>query len=128
VHRVLARLHAIWLAPLPEAVAMTNELLRDAAALPQLVHHEPIGWHVHAAAEDSGFATRLAVDTAMAIVDAIRAGAFEPPSGLRGQTTARTSSSTCPRTDLRGSTATPPAARRRITAAYRGPKSPTRVS
>ena len=77
VHRVLTRLHAIWLAPLHEAVAKTNKLLRDAAALPQLVHHEPIGWHVHAAAEDSGFATRLAVDTAMAIVDAIRAGAFE---------------------------------------------------
>lgn len=73
VRRVRIRLREYWDADLDQAVTITNDLLRDGDARPQLVHHEPLGWHVHATPPDAPFATRVAVDTAMAMVDVIRA-------------------------------------------------------
>lgn len=73
VRRVRARLREYWDADLDRAVAITNDLLRDGDARPRLVTHEPLGWHVHATADDAPLATRLAVDTAMAMIDVIRA-------------------------------------------------------
>ena len=73
VLRVRDRLRQYWYADLEEAVEITNALLRDGDARPQLVIHEPLGWHVHATPDDAPLATRLAVDTAMAMIDVIRA-------------------------------------------------------
>jgi len=73
VRRVRSRLREYWDADLDQAVLITNDLLRDGDARPQLVNHEPLGWHVHATPSDAPLATRLAVDTAMAMVDVIRA-------------------------------------------------------
>ncbi|MDQ6935630.1 MAG: CGNR zinc finger domain-containing protein [Actinomycetota bacterium] len=56
-----------------EAVAIVNEMLRDAEALPQLVRHDSHDWHVHAVAPLAPLATRIVVETAMAMVDVIRA-------------------------------------------------------
>lgn len=72
VRRVRSRLREYWDADLDRAVEITNELLRDGDARPRLVTHPPLGWHVHATADDAPLATRLAVDTAMAMIDVIR--------------------------------------------------------
>ena len=77
VRRVRARLREYWDADLEEAVTITNNLLRDGDARPRLVHHDPLGWHLHSTHDDAPVAVRMAVDTAMAMVDVIRAGELE---------------------------------------------------
>jgi predicted RNA-binding Zn ribbon-like protein len=54
------------------AAELVNGMLADAGALPQLVRHDPFDWHLHAVASDAALATRVAVETAMAMVDVIR--------------------------------------------------------
>ena len=54
------------------AVELVNAMLAEAAALPQLVRHEPFDWHLHAVSSDAPLATRIAVETAMAMVDVVR--------------------------------------------------------
>lgn len=54
------------------AAAMVNRMLAEARALPQLVRHEPFDWHLHAMSPDASLAARVAVETAMAMVDVIR--------------------------------------------------------
>ena len=54
------------------AVELVNGMLADAQALPQLVRHDGWDWHVHAVPADRSFATRVAVETAMAMIDVIR--------------------------------------------------------
>jgi len=77
VRRVRSRLRAYWDADVDEAVTITNELLRDGHASPRLVNHEPLGWHLHSTPDDAPLAVRMAVDTAMALIDVIRAGELE---------------------------------------------------
>ena len=48
-------------------------MLREAGALPQLVRHGDMDWHLHAVEDDRPFATRIVVETAMAMIDVIRA-------------------------------------------------------
>lgn len=55
------------------AVPLVNELLAEAGAVPRLVRHGQLDWHVHAVADDSPFPTRIMVETAMAMIDLIRA-------------------------------------------------------
>ena len=55
------------------AVPLVNRVLAEARAVPQLVRHEPFDWHVHAVASEAPLATRVAVETAMAVVDVVRA-------------------------------------------------------
>lgn len=73
VRRVRARLHEYWRSDVETAVAITNDLLRDGDARPRLVNHEPIGWHIHATEDDAPVPVRMAVDTALAMIDVIRA-------------------------------------------------------
>lgn len=54
------------------AVPLVNAMLADARAVPQLVRHDPFDWHVHAVSPDAPLATRVTVETAMAMVDVIR--------------------------------------------------------
>ena len=54
------------------AAELVNGMLADAGALPQLVRHDPFDWHLHAVASDAALATRVTVETAMAMVDVIR--------------------------------------------------------
>ena len=54
------------------AVEIVNTMLTDAGALPQLVRHDPFDWHVHAVAPDAPLASRVTVETAMAMIDVIR--------------------------------------------------------
>lgn len=55
------------------AVGLVNVMLAEAGALPQLVRHEPFDWHLHAVPTDAPLVTRICVETAMAMVDVIRA-------------------------------------------------------
>lgn len=73
VQRVRSRLREYWDGDLEHAVEITNALLHDGQARPRLVNHEPLGWHVHATEDDAPLAYRIAVDTAMAMIDVIRA-------------------------------------------------------
>lgn len=77
VRRVRTRLRDYWDADVEEAVRITNDLLVDGDARPRLVDHEPLGWHIHATEDDAPVAVRMAVDTAMAMVDVIRAGELD---------------------------------------------------
>ena len=54
------------------AAERVNAMLLDAQALPQLVRHDPFDWHLHAVSAAASLATRITVETAMAMVDVIR--------------------------------------------------------
>ena len=73
VRELRPRLRQLWTADTEEAVALVNELLAEAGALPQLVRHGEWSWHLHATPPEAPLATRMAVEAAMALVDVIRA-------------------------------------------------------
>lgn len=77
VLRVRDRLARLWVVDVQEAVAIVNTLLRDGRALPQLVTHEPLGWHIHGTPDDAPFAIRLAVEAAFGMVDVIRTDSLD---------------------------------------------------
>lgn len=54
-------------------VDLVNTMLAEARALPQLVRHDRWDWHLHAVSPDAPLATRITVETAMAMIDVIRA-------------------------------------------------------
>jgi predicted RNA-binding Zn ribbon-like protein len=56
-----------------EAAELVNALLADAHALPQLRRHDGLDWHIHAVPADAPLERRVAVETAMAMIDVIRA-------------------------------------------------------
>ncbi|MDQ1465240.1 MAG: hypothetical protein QOC73_2181, partial [Actinomycetota bacterium] len=62
----------LWQLSEEQLVNVVNELLREAAALPQLVRHDAWDYHLHATPPDAPLATRMAVEAAMAFVDVIR--------------------------------------------------------
>lgn len=55
------------------AVEIANRILAERNAVPQLVRHGRWDYHLHATSPDAPFADRIAVETAMAMVDVIRA-------------------------------------------------------
>jgi predicted RNA-binding Zn ribbon-like protein len=65
-------LHELLTADRDRAAGLVNTMLAEARALPRLVRHEPFDWHLHAVAQDATLATRITVETAMAMVDVIR--------------------------------------------------------
>jgi predicted RNA-binding Zn ribbon-like protein len=74
VRALRPRFAQLWEVPEDDAVALVNQMLRDANALPQLVKHDGWDYHVHATSPDAPLADRMAVDAAMAMADVIRAG------------------------------------------------------
>ena len=55
------------------AAELVNAMLADADALPQLVRHDDLDWHIHAVPGDAPLDRRVVVESAMAMVDVIRA-------------------------------------------------------
>ena len=55
------------------AVEMVNDMLAEARAVPRLVRHDEYDWHVHGIDYKRPLATRIVVETAMAMIDVIRA-------------------------------------------------------
>ncbi len=64
---------ALLIAQRDDAVALVNETLQTARALPRLVRHDGLDWHIHAVSADAPLPTRVLVETAMAMIDVIRA-------------------------------------------------------
>lgn len=58
------------------AVALVNDLLATEKAIPRLVRHDDLDWHIHATDDDKPLAGRIVVETAMAMIDLIRADDF----------------------------------------------------
>jgi predicted RNA-binding Zn ribbon-like protein len=74
VRAVRAPLRKLLTADRDTAVGLVNRMLAEARALPQLVRHDDWDWHLHVVDPDRPLATRITVETAMAVVDLIRAG------------------------------------------------------
>jgi predicted RNA-binding Zn ribbon-like protein len=55
------------------AAELVNAMLADAGALPQLVRHDGLDWHIHAVPRGAPLDRRIVVESAMAMVDVIRA-------------------------------------------------------
>lgn len=66
------RLRALLTATRDEAAELVNEILAENAALPRLVRHDDLDWHIHAVADEATLAARISVETAMAMLDIIR--------------------------------------------------------
>ena len=73
VRRLRPRLRTLLSAGRDDAVELVNEMLAAERAVPRLVRHDPYDWHLHAVDDDAPMATRIIVETAMAMIDVIRA-------------------------------------------------------
>lgn len=67
-----APLRELLTADRDSAARLVNDMLASAGAVPRLVRHPPLDWHIHAAPADAPLATRILVETAMAMIDVIR--------------------------------------------------------
>jgi len=67
------RLRALLTSDRDAAVELVNHALAETRAVPQLVRHGSHDWHIHAVSADAPLETRILVETAMAMVDVIRA-------------------------------------------------------
>ncbi len=54
-------------------VTLVNAVLAERRAVPQLVRHDGFDYHLHAVDPDTPLADRIAVETAMALIDLVRA-------------------------------------------------------
>lgn len=66
-------LRALLTAERDAAVALVNTMLAEERAVPRLERHDDFDWHVHAVAPDDPWAKRIRVETAMSMIDVIRA-------------------------------------------------------
>lgn len=66
------QIHDLWELRRDDAVSPVNRLLSDAAAMPFLVRHDGLDWHVHAVALSAPLAERIRVEVAMGLLDVIR--------------------------------------------------------
>jgi predicted RNA-binding Zn ribbon-like protein len=73
VRAIRPRLRELLTADRDDAAAQVNRMLSETRAVPQLKRHDAIDWHIHAVPLDAPFATRILVETAMAMIDVIRA-------------------------------------------------------
>jgi predicted RNA-binding Zn ribbon-like protein len=71
------RLRELWELDRDAAVVEVNAILAEAGALPRLVRHDDLDWHIHAVSLDAPLAERIMVEAAMALVDVIRADQME---------------------------------------------------
>jgi predicted RNA-binding Zn ribbon-like protein len=77
VLRMRDSVREIWGRDDATVVAWINATLADAVAVPRLVDHDGLGWHIHASDNESPLAERMLVEAAMALVDVIRADRLE---------------------------------------------------
>ena len=74
VRALRPRLRRLWSLAEGDLVTEVNALLAEGQALPRLVTHAPLGWHVHATSDDAPLAQRIIVEVGMALIDVIRTG------------------------------------------------------
>jgi predicted RNA-binding Zn ribbon-like protein len=68
------RLRTMLLAPRNEMAAHVNAALAESTLAPRLMRHGDADWHLHAVADERPLAERVLIETAMALIDVIRAG------------------------------------------------------
>ncbi len=73
VRRMRPRLRELLTSERDHAVMIVNELLAHVEVTPQLERHDALDWHLHVVGPDRPLAERISVETAMAMVDVIRA-------------------------------------------------------
>jgi predicted RNA-binding Zn ribbon-like protein len=73
VRALRPRLRALLTADREGAVELVNQMLSEARAVPQLKRHDDFDWHIHAVEPDQPLERRILVETAMAMIDVIRA-------------------------------------------------------
>ncbi len=73
VRALRAELRTLLIAGREEAAGLVNRMLLEEQALPQLMRHDEFDWHLHAVSYDESLPRRIRVETAMAMVDLIRA-------------------------------------------------------
>lgn len=74
VRALRPRLRGWWDLEEEPLVETLNATLAEADALPQLVDHDGLGWHVHAVPQEAPLQVRMLVEAAMAFTDVLRAG------------------------------------------------------
>ncbi|MFV2143452.1 MULTISPECIES: CGNR zinc finger domain-containing protein [Isoptericola] len=67
------RLRELLLADRDDVAPLVNAMLAEVGAVPRLVRHEHEDWHLHAVEDDAPLADRILAETAMAMVDVVRA-------------------------------------------------------
>ena len=77
VRALRPQLRTLWELEEDDLVPLVNQILAEADALPQLVDHDGLGWHIHAVPQDAPLATRMAVEAAMAVIDVVRTGELD---------------------------------------------------
>ncbi len=73
VRATRARLLMLLRSDRDDAVELINEWLAEAQAVPQLVRHGDVDWHVHGVRGDEPLAQRILVESAIAMIDLVRA-------------------------------------------------------
>lgn len=73
VRAIRSELYELLTADRDTAVGIVNAMLAGAGAVPQLVRHDVWDWHLHAVGPERDLPTRIVVETAMAMIDVIRA-------------------------------------------------------
>ncbi|MBT9607184.1 CGNR zinc finger domain-containing protein [Microbacterium sp.] len=76
VRGIRGRLRDLWTVDRDGAVPLVNGMLADGRALPQLVRHDDMDWHIHASDPEEPLARRMLVEAALAFVDVIRADEY----------------------------------------------------
>ncbi len=77
VRALRPQLRHMWRLSQDDLVPAVNQVLIDSQALPQLVDHDNLGWHIHAVPQEAPLATRMLVEAAMAFTDVIRSGELD---------------------------------------------------
>ena len=73
LREIRPRLRTMLLAPRDDMATAVNDALAGVALTPRLARHGALDWHLHAIADDHPLPERVVVETAMALIDVIRA-------------------------------------------------------
>lgn len=73
VRAVRGSLRELLTADRATSVELVNGILAEAQAVPRLVRHDRLDWHLHAIDDEAPLAERVMVETALAMIDVIRA-------------------------------------------------------
>lgn len=85
VRALRPRLRRMLTAERDEAASLVNEALAELETRPRLVRHDDLDWHLHVVDDDSPLDVRILVETAMAVVDLIRADELSRLSTCAGE-------------------------------------------
>lgn len=69
---IRTRLRTLFLSGRDEAVPQINAILAEQKAIPRLVRHDAMDWHIHGIDDDRPLAERILVESAMAMIDVVR--------------------------------------------------------